>query len=151
MSLTNWLFGSLKRKSPEDKTVATEVFEVGSDEGYTIIQAPTPGLYPQIPVPQTTTLPYSVLPHSTQQSENQTSPVNFGRTTSVNNQIDGVPFRIAPHLETHRSSNGFELDSLKQVLQQCQSEFKNNSYDYNFKLEKNIIHESLSFNRVRRD
>uniref|UniRef100_A0A1B6DKT5 UMA domain-containing protein n=1 Tax=Clastoptera arizonana TaxID=38151 RepID=A0A1B6DKT5_9HEMI len=154
MSLTNWLFGSLKKKTSEDTTSNAEVFEVGSDEGYSIIQGParTSNIYPQVPqtypqVPQTH-LPYSVLPPTPQHSQYQTNSQSSVKSSNINSQIEGIQFRLASNLETHQSSNIVNSNNLKEYLKRIQLDMKNNVYDYNFKLENNIIQESLSYSNV---
>lgn len=135
----SWIFGKKKEEKPAAPSV--EAVEVGSDEDYAIIQM-RPGIYPQIPAPvhPYTPLPYAMLP------QRQNQPIVGNKAPSVQNQLEGVPFTIAPHLGQNSNKATLEqIENLRRAVFQIAADINDPAYQYDFKLESSILQEAAAF------
>lgn len=144
----SWILGGKKKE--EKQAPVIEAVEVGSDEGYTIIQANTPqvgGLYPQIPSSAYSTNPYTPLPYYPvlpQRGNQQTADTNA--RTQVQNQLDGIPFVLNPALEqSSKQTHLAGLEDLRRAVFQIAADINDSAYSYDFKTEYNIMREASAY------
>lgn len=136
----SWIFGKKKEEKPAAPSV--EAVEVGSDEDYAIIQM-RPGIYPQVPQPvhPYTPLPYPMLP----QRQNQPA-VGTNAPSSVTNQLEGIPFTIAPHLgQNSNKATLNQIENLRRAVFQIAADINDPAYQYDFKLESSILQEATAY------
>lgn len=144
MAALSWIFGGKKK---DDKPITVEV---GSEDDFTLVEnTGEKGLYPVVPPyphpPQFyTPLPYNVLPHHDQQ------PVAGNARTNVQNQLDGVPFVLTPKLE-QGSQQSLDilagLEDLRRSVFQIAADINDKMFDYDFKLERTVLHEASIYSR----
>lgn len=153
----SWLFGSSKKKEQPSVTVDPRPID-----GFYVVQtsqqsSDSHSLYPNINPdrnPAPTSLPYTPSPSvsgsTPSASSNINSPGMFRSASSeVQNQLESVPFRIASQLQLDSNSSLNDNDTLNEFterlkkLKQC---IQRGEFEYDFKLERNVVREAKMVN-----
>lgn len=150
----SWLFGSMKKKEPPHVTIDPTPID-----GFCVVQKvpsqqPVPSMYPNLNPVSPSSLPYSPSPYlpNTSATTSTTLPLRSGggNVLEVHNQLDSVPFRIASHLELdsnlNSNNNNIVLKEFIDRLKRVKQGIENGEFDYDFKLERNIIREAKMVN-----
>ncbi|XP_075227930.1 uncharacterized protein LOC142328220 [Lycorma delicatula] len=152
----SWLFGSTKKKEPPHVTVDPTPID-----GFCVVRAAPPppppsstshssSLYPNLNPVSPAPLPYNPSP-TLSSDTTSTLHLQSGRgINEVQNQLDSVPFRIAPHLEIDvklsNNSNKLVLNEFTERLNKVKHCIENGEFEYDFNLEKRIIREAKMVN-----
>lgn len=140
---------SVSKKKTERVTV-TEASDtsVTEDEGFTIVQPQTPyppaPLYPSVPQPSSMQpLPYPIMTNHLQNHTN--SPSHVAKPYHL---LDSIPFVLSPKLETSMASHDLpDVENIRRSIVQLTADITDSWFDYDFKLERNVLKELSHNNR----